>query len=391
MPWAYHETMPEQSTHSPLSFLLADAERAMDGLAQSLSRPLEDMPQAALHVFDLVTVLSRLGFDSDAQELHSLGQELLMGQPTALATLREQLIVTQHRLLDIQALPSHPTPTSPPSSAAPSALDTDQPRPTPTAAWGGFGWASTSMTQWAAQGTLTQDRSAISPIRQRGLGLLQHARMLNQANSADAQRALDAILGELQECLGHLDQVPLRNLYNQAQHHVDDVWVDQDVIRGLQRLQPMALRCAQLRVQGRGHRVCIDWEGLQLSAQDLELASTVLAQLSGCLLMRPDGYRLVLPCSPLRMNCLSFMLGGRRYAASLAQCQTDLVALSQDQGAQCHLRVGQHSLTLQVDAWLGCKTMTLYAIPTGIQAPAGVHRVAVDDHGKVHLWFDHAT
>lgn len=381
--------MSEASTPSPLSYLLADAERAMDGLAQSLSHPLEDMPQAALHVFDLVTVLSRLGFAAEAQDLQSLGQELLMGQPTALAAVRDRLVATRHRLLEIQTLPTEPALGASPQATPASASGIDKPTPTP--AWGNFGWASNQMTHWAAHGTLGQDHSTVTPIRQRGLGLLQHARLLNQDAGAQAQRALDAVLAELQDCIAHLDQVPLRNLYNQPQHRVDDVWVDPEVIRGLQRLQPMALRCTQLRVQSRGHMVCIDWEGLQLSAQELDVAGSVVAQLSGCVLAQADGYRLVLPCSVQRMNCLSFILGGRRYAASMAQCQSDMVSLSQGEGTQCVLTLGQQSLTVQVQAWLGCKTMTLYALPPGIPAPTGVQRVAMDGQGKLHLWFDHAA
>ena len=379
--------MLETPMSSPLSYLLADAERAMDGLAQSLSRPLEDMPQAALHVFDLVTVLSRLGFAADAQDLQSLGQELLMGQPTALALLRDKLASTRDRLLEIQTLPTEPSPSVAPDPATP--LGTEMARPRPTPAWGSFGWASTQMTQWAAHGTLGHDSSAVLPIRQRSMGLLQHARQLNQDRGAQAQRTLDAVLAELQDCIAHLDQVPLRNLYNQPQHRVDDVWVDPEVIRGLQRLQPMALRCTQLRVQSRGQLVCIDWEGLQLSAQELNDAGAVLAQLHGCVLTQADGYRLMLPCSVQRMSCLSFMLAGRRYAASMAQCQSDMVSLSQGEGAQCLLTLGQQSLTIQVQAWLGCKSMTLYALPPGIPAPSGVQRIAMDGQGQIHLWFDH--
>ena len=381
--------MTDPSMPSPLSYLLADAQRAMDGLTQSLSRPLEDMPQAALHVFDLVTVLSRLGFAADAQDLQSLGQELLMGQPTALSSVRDKLVTTRQRLLDIQTLPSQPDHSDSPRAAAPSQAGREPPKP--TAAWGSFGWASTEMTHWAAHGTLGQDSSAVTPIRQRSMDLLQHARLLNQDQGLDAQRALDAVLAQLQDCIGHLDQVPLRNLYNQAQHRVDDVWVDPEVIRGLQRLQPMASRCTQLLVQSRGHLVCIDWEGLQLSAQELDTVGSVLAQLSGCVLMQADRYRLILPCSVQRMSCLSFLLGGRRYAASMAQCQSDLVSLSQGEETQCLLTLGQQSLTLQVQAWLGCKTMTLYALPSGVAAPAGVQRVAMDGQGQLHLWFDHTT
>ena len=376
--------MAEQLAPGPLGYLLADAQRALDGLAQSLSRPLEDMPQAALHVFDLVTVLSRLGFASDAQELQTLGQELLMGQPAAVSTLREKMSAAQARLQEVQSLPTSAPAPSHPSPDAPAATGPLR----PTAAWGGFGWASTQMTQWAGQGTLAQDHSAVSPIRQRSLDLLQHARLLNQSHDAGTQRTLDAVLAELQDRIGRLDQVPLRNLYNQSQHRVDDVWVDQEVVRALQRLQPLASRCAHVVVQGRGHLVCMDWEGVQLSAQELTLASDVLAALSGCLLTQADGYRLVFPCSTQRMNCLAFMLGGRRYAASVAQCQSDLIALHQGDETQCSLWMGHEALTLQVNAWLGCQTMTLYPLPKGVKAPAGVKRIAMDGQGTVHLWFE---
>jgi hypothetical protein len=384
--------MSETTRHDHLTLLLADAERTLDGLQSSLSQPLQDMPQAALHALDLVTALSRLGLTAQADVVQTMSQQLSLGHPSVLS-LAQDIVHDLQRLLQEYAQ----------TDARP---DTEEPQPrwtewrhrlgsvssaaAPPPAWGSLATTSGAAPTLAGVGAWSSDVTSVNPMRQQGLDLLQHARMLNLHTDARSQRALDAVLAELQDRTCRLDQVPLRNLYNQPHHHVDDAWADQDIVRGLQQLQPLALRSRSIRVESRGLLVFIDWTGLALTSQELQNAGRTLNRLGGSVTELPDGYRVCLPCSVRRMSGMAFMLAGKRYAVSAAQCPS--APLTHEPHAvpdlRLSLRLGDQTLTLQPDGWLGCHPMNVHPIPQGVTAPSGVTHVALDGQGRVYLWFD---
>ena len=379
--------MSDTSRHDHLALLLADAERALDGLRLSLQHPLQDMPQASLHALDLATALSRLGLATQADVLQAMSQQLSLGQPMVLS-MAPDIVQDLERLLQERAQNGlrsgahEPTPhwvewlrqlNAPVACAQPS--------------WSGL--TSGALPPMAGYGTLSADSTSAHPMRQHGMDLLQHARMLNGRTDEAARRALDAVLAELQDRTCRLDQVPLRNLYNQAHHQVDDAWADQDIVRGLQQLQPMALRSRNILVECRGLLVFIDWVGLELTTEERHTAGKILNRLGGSVTEQPQGYRLCLPCSLRRMSCMAFMMAGQRYAVSAAQCPSAPITPSpQAADVPLNLRLGDQTLTLKTDAWLGCHPMNLHPIPPGVTAPADVSTVALDGEGRVYLWFD---
>ena len=88
------------------------------------------------------------------------------------------------------------------------------------------------------------------------------------------------------------------------------------------------------------------------------------------------------------MSCLAFMMAGQRYAVSAAQCPGGAVSPILQADSPLHLRLGDQSLTLKTEAWLGSHPMNLHPIPPGVTAPAGVKTVALDGDGRLYLWFD---
>jgi len=102
----------------------------------------------------------------------------------------------------------------------------------------------------------------------------------------------------------------------------------------------------------------------------------------------PQGYRLRLPCSLKRMSCLAFMMAGQRYAVSAAQCPGGPLSPTPQADIPLNLRLGDQSLTLKTEAWLGSHAMNLHTIPPGVTAPPGVKTVALDGEGRLYLWFD---
>jgi hypothetical protein len=381
--------MSETTRHDHLALLLADAERALDGLRQSLSHPLQDMPQASLHALDLVTALSRLGMATPADVLQAMSQQLSLGHPSVLS-IAQDIVTELDRLLQEQAHPSPSTDslaTSSPWSEWRRQLNA--PAGSAQSAWSGLISNTGELTPIAGYSTLSADSTSTHPVRQQGMDLLQHARMLHHRHDEAARRALDAVLAELQDRTCRLDQVPLRNLYNQAHHQVDDAWADQDIVRGLQQLQPMALRSRTIQVECRGLLVFMDWLGLELTSDELLAAGKTLHRLGGSLTKLPQGYRLCLPSSLRRMSCMAFVMRGQRYAVSAAQCPSaPITPLPDASDTPLNLRLGEQTLTLKTDSWLGCLAMNLHPIPPGVKAPAGVNTVALDGEGRVYLWFD---
>lgn len=384
--------MPDSIRHDHLALLVADAERALDGMRHSLQPSLQDMPQAALHGLDLATALSRLGLGVHADVVQAVAQQLSLGQPTALGAaldIANELVVVLEETVNTPP-GSHPHEPSAPWSEWRRQLNALSLGTAPQHAWHDL-TSTSALHPIAGYSALSSDAPSPHPVRQPGVDLLQHARMLNGREDEVARRALDAVLAELQDRTCRLDQVPLRNLYNQAHHQVDDAWADQEIVRGLQQLQPMALRSRRIQVESRGLLVFIDWFDLVLSAEELRVTGKTLNQLAGSLSQTPDGYRLRLPCSLRRMTCMAFMMGGRRYAVSAAQCPTAPIAQAPTQAdISLNLLLGEHSLTLKTDAWLGCHAMNLHPIPKGVTKPEGVSAVALDGQGRVHLWFDRA-
>mgnify|MGYP006277516217 CR=1 FL=1 len=383
--------MSDTTRHDHLTLLLSDAERALDGLQLSLSQPLQDMPQAALHAMDLVTSLSRLGLASQADVVQAMAQQLSLGHPSVWSLAQDIIHDLQPLLQEYSQSDARIENTEPSSlwSEWRHRLNAPSPAPSPPPAWGSLSASRPSPTL-TGYGALSTESTSANPMRQHGLDLLQHARMLSARSDERSRRALDAVLAELQDRTCRLDQVPLRNLYNQGHHHVDDAWADLDIVRGLQQLQPLALRSRSIRVESRGLLVFIDWSGLELTSQELQSAGKTLNPLGGSVMERPDGYRICLPCSLRRMSCMAFQMAGQRYAVSAAQCPAAPVVLGPDAPGDLSLtlQLGDQSLTLQPEAWLGCHPMNVYPIPPGVTAPAGVSSVALDGYGRVFLWFD---
>ncbi|MFZ9545100.1 MAG: hypothetical protein ACO27O_10890 [Hylemonella sp.] len=380
--------MADNSRHDHWALLLADAERALDGLRQSLHQPWQDMPQSALHALDLVSALSRLGMTTQAEVVQAVSQQLSLGQPNVL-NLAHEVVQALERLLQERTQPelrSDALDAAPPWDEWRRQVHATAASAQP--AWSGLNASSASLAPIAGYGTLSAESTSTHPLRQQGMDLLQHARMLNARGDESARRALDAVLAELQDRTCRLDQVPLRNLYNQAHHRVDDAWADQDIVRGLQHLQPMALRSRSIQVECRGLLLFIDWLGLELTADERHSAGKILHRLGGSLGELPKGYRLCLPCSLKRMSGLGFMMAGRRYAVSAAQCPGGPLSPTPQADIPLNLRLGDQTLTLKTDAWLGSHPMNLHPIPIGVTAPEGVKTVALDGSGRVYLWFD---
>ncbi len=379
--------MSDASRHDHWALLLADAERALDGLRQSLHHPLQDMPQCALHALDLVSALARLGMTTQADVVQAVSQQLSLGQPAVLG-LAQEVVVALERLL--QARAQRDTSSDDQESASPWEEWRKQVHAPAFAqpAWSGLHASSSSLTPIAGYGALSADSTSAHPVRQQGMDLLQHARMLNARGDEAARRALDAVLAELQDRTCRLDQVPLRNLYNQAHHQVDDAWADQDIVRGLQQLQPLALRSKSIQVECRGLMLFIDWLGLALTADERHSSGKILHRLGGSMTEVSQGYRLCLPCSLKRMSCLAFMMAGQRYAVSAAQCPGGPLSPTPQVDIPLNLRLGDQSLTLKTEAWLGSHAMNLHTIPPGVTVPPGVKTVALDGGGRLYLWFD---
>jgi len=361
----------ESSRPDHLTLLISDAERALHGLQHSLNaQGAQGMPQAALHALDLSNALTSVGLQSQAELLQSVSQELqTLAQLQSGQTLSPQgdVLAQWNQRLSAQSQQSHH----------------------PAGTTSSLAGASTKLPGLGSGASLSLEPTSGGLLRQHGLDLLQHARVLNlQAGERDI-RMIDALLSELQDRACRFDQIPLRHLYSLAHHQTDDAWVDQDILRLLQQLQPWALQARRIQVNCRSLVLFIDWIDLTLHEEGELKLGQVVRTAGGRVDTIPNGYRLCLPTSLNRMRMQAFEMGGRRFAVSSAQCLTPApLGYPVDRQPTLELVQGFHHLTLQVDRLLHHEHMNIFLIPPGVPRPEGVESIALDGKGQVYLRFE---
>lgn len=380
----------EPSRPDHLTLLISDAERALHGLQHSLTaQGAQGMPQAALHALDLSNALTSVGLQSQADLLQSVSQELSLGQPAAVEVATELLPLITQTLTQLQSgqpLPPQETVLTQWNQRLSAQSQQDTPPAGTTSSLAG---ASTKLPGLGSGASLSLEPTSGGLLRQHGLDLLQHARVLNlQAGERDI-RMIDALLSELQDRACRFDQIPLRHLYSLAHHQTDDAWVDQDILRLLQQLQPWALQARRIQVNCRSLVLFIDWIDLTLHEEGELKLGQVVRTAGGRVDTIPNGYRLCLPTSLNRMRMQAFEMGGRRFAVSSAQCLTPApLGYPVDRQPTLELVQGFHHLTLQVDRLLHHEHMNIFLIPPGVPRPEGVESIALDGKGQVYLRFE---
>lgn len=383
-----------------LALLAADAERSLEGLSHSLSHGAEGMEKGALHAIDLVSALTSIDLTAEAQVIQDIARQLALGQPAvldvatalipplqqALATIRlgqtHDAHILQQILSDsqehLQWLARKETPTPPAFQAPILSCGPESARAFNDAA------ALPHLNSLS----FTLDAQPATLWRRQNLDLLQQAKLLTHQGTPPALRQLDALLSEMQDRSTRIGQADLRSVYPQALQTGDDIWVDPKVLDVLNGLSGLSEGALQIRAEVRSLTLFVDWVGLSLKDDELAPAGEKLQAIQGRIQHSGDGYRLVLPCSLLRMRMHPFVLQGQKQVVSGPQfIQMQPLADGQP-GRRIDLRAGATDVSLHADRVLPAQNMNVYPIPPEVAAPSELMGLALDDQGQIYWRWD---
>lgn len=382
------------------ALLAADAERSLEGLSHSLSQGAEGMEKGALHAIDLVSALTSIDFSHEALIVQDIARQLALGQPAVIDIATGLTPYLQQALANVRQGQPHD------DQSLQKVLKECQERlqwmarketPTPAA------FQMPLLTQGVETGRVNSDVASLSRLnslsysldsapaiqwRRQNLDLLQQAKRLTHEGTQQSLRRLEALLNEMQDRSTRIGQADLRSVYPHALASGDEIWVDPKVLDVLQNLSDLSSNALQVRAEVRSLTLFIDWLGLSL--KDTELAETGerLQLIQGRIQHNGDGYRLVLPCSLLRMRMHPFVLHGQKQVVSGPQFIQSHPLPNHPTGRRIDLRAGATDVSLHADVLLPPINMNVFPIPPEVSAPAELMGVALDDQAQIYWRWD---
>lgn len=374
---------PQRQDH--VTLLAIDAERSLQGLAHSLSAGASGMPKGALHAIDLVSALASVGLTNASQLMQKIAHELSSGQALVLDIALELTVWLAQALQGIRS--GHPL--DPALADDKIAHWTRQllGLPTPAASQTSpFDSHVHALASMAFPPAIPAPVHAPQVFQKSGLDLLQHARGLNASPLTDRSvQRIDNLLSELQDRAVLVGQKPLRELYDQHHSHIEECWLDADIFLALQALTPLSDRAKRITAIQRHLTLFIEWQGISLNDQEVGDVAQMLLHAHGRLSQLDQGYRLVLPCSHLRMWLHPYIADGRPYVVSAAQVLQS-VRHETDPLTRLEVCAGMKHLTLEVAQSQMPVSMNIHRIPPNLPRPPGVTAVALNGQGEVFLF-----
>ncbi len=390
----------QNSRPDHFALLAADAERSLQGLSHSLSQGAEGMEKGALHAIDLVSALTSIDFANEALVIQDIARQLALGQPAVLDIASALIPHLEQALANVRQGQHHE------DRALQKVLQECQERlqwiarketPTPPA------FQAPLLTQGPEIGRVPTDAATLSRLnslsftldaepatqwRRQNLDLLQQAKRWVHEGTPPALRRLEALLSEMQDRSTRIGQADLRSVYPQVLHANDEIWVDPKVLDVLQSLSDLSCNALQIRAEVRSLTLFIDWLGLSLKENELALAGERLQLIQGRIQHSGDGYRLVLPCSLLRMRMHPFVLHGQKQVVSGPQFIQSHPLPDDPPGRRIDLRAGATDVSLHADILLPALNMNVFPIPPEVSAPAALMGLALDDQAQIYWRWD---
>jgi hypothetical protein len=398
--WTWLGKAMQHARPDHFALLAADAERSLEGLSHSLSQGAEGMEKGALHAIDLVSALTSIDFSHEALIVQDIARQLALGQPAVIDIATGLTPYLQQALANVRQGQPHD------DQSLQKVLKECQERlqwmarketPTPAA------FQMPLLTQGVETGRVNSDVASLSRLnslsysldsapaiqwRRQNLDLLQQAKRLTHEGTQQSLRRLEALLNEMQDRSTRIGQADLRSVYPHALASGDEIWVDPKVLDVLQNLSDLSSNALQVRAEVRSLTLFIDWLGLSL--KDTELAETGerLQLIQGRIQHNGDGYRLVLPCSLLRMRMHPFVLHGQKQVVSGPQFIQSHPLPNHPTGRRIDLRAGATDVSLHADVLLPPINMNVFPIPPEVSAPAELMGVALDDQAQIYWRWD---
>lgn len=385
------------------NILATDAQRSLEGLASSLTKGPQGMAQGVLHSRDLAVALTQVGLNPISSIVDDLAHQMTLGQPGVLEIAASIVPMIEKALADInlgqapdaeelqeewfpwtQKLQSTVSRGVRPSqefqAIVPKVeeiqLQTHVQEQQPAAFY----------AQADVTGCVDPNDPGVSAIRRQGLRLIQQARIANHQDDDRSVRQMDALLSELQDWSLRLGQKAISSLYPRFHETLKDVWVDAVQLDILESVLSYANRAKKIVAQSRSLTVFLDWHDMSLTEIEFQHLAQSLATMRGQVRKMERGYRLVFPCSLVRMRVVPFMLKGQRYAVCDAQyIQFEPMTVESEGAGKILLRTGNVTKSLSVDRVLTAENVNVTAIPDILECPQWLSGVAVDTYGEIYL------
>jgi hypothetical protein len=398
--WTWLGKAMQHARPDHFALLAADAERSLEGLSHSLSQGAEGMEKGALHAIDLVSALTSIDFSHEALIVQDIARQLALGQPAVIDIATGLTPYLQQALANVRQGQPHD------DQSLQKVLKECQERlqwmarketPTPAA------FQMPLLTQGVETGRVNSDVASLSRLnslsysldsapaiqwRRQNLDLLQQAKRLTHEGTQQSLRRLEALLNEMQDRSTRIGQADLRSVYPHALASGDEIWVDPKVLDVLQNLSDLSSNALQVRAEVRSLTLFIDWLGLSLKDTELAQTGERLQLIQGRIQHNGDGYRLVLPCSLLRMRMHPFVLHGQKQVVSGPQFIQSHPLPNHPTGRRIDLRAGATDVSLHADVLLPPINMNVFPIPPEVSAPAELMGVALDDQAQIYWRWD---
>lgn len=406
-------------------WLVSDALLSLSALESGLAGPSPADAEAALHLMDLSSMLSGLGFKPEAQALKDMARVLAedpvsshQDLPVLMPLLRamllaipqdDALVLERSRKALIEGLRLAPAaPAWSPAAAAATApvvqswpepgrsqpvvqssLAEPTPPPPPPPPQPEqpplFSAGLTTGSYAAATAVPAPLPTGLSypellALRSQLLDTVQEAGASSDSGAELSPAAL-ARLHSTQDSLIRVGQLPISKVYPEVLG-AQACWADLNVLQLLEHLSVFSLRASRISVSVRNLTLFVNWDNVSLSQAELQHIGEQVAHLHGRLEQLESAVQLVVPTSSARARMLPYCFEGQWHALYWAQC------VGQDENTSpltLRLQCGMQSLTVQAEQVGKVLNMNLHPWPSLVPAPVSLQAVALDGSGRLHL------
>lgn len=438
-----------------LSLFIADLNRAMDGLKQSVDMGPAGMTQASLHARDLSDALQSVSLPRHAEIALVISRHLAAGRPGMEASAHELLGLVKSAIdalntsEDEQNFPNQdaaitalaravslfgeqpadfsspafqsaddssrvaaPAPPNPDDSSVPVAKGSVIDLEDVTQLMYFAGEESESpMARIPLSTELSGPDALVTPkmtmhdrlFAFKSIQALDHEIVRSASPELAHQARLR--LNDLSNWLVSLAQEPLqRRLVGMARSiEMGGIRADTDVIDYMISAMSVLPQPASIRGSSQQQTLFVDLDELRAEPAALESASRIVQILAGRLDVSENGFRMVLPSSLSRLRVVPFTRNGLTYAVSWSQfikaetikdassLEPDLIGAPGNARLCLSVKSGVHQLSLYADEIRPFELANAFLLPPAVEAPDWVAGVLVGSSSEPVIWVVPAT
>ncbi len=407
-----------------LALFLADLNRSLDGLQQSLSRGAVGQSQAALHARDLSDALYGVNLPRHAELASSVSRHLASGRMGMANAAKELLRVTRGSL---ESLSAGQPQGNPEEEAALAALAADVAL---------FDVADMNFNSAGFRAVLDASRRAEAPIESAAEATVEpespsslQAFVAPAISSADQEgqklltrTALVATLAQLQSIDHEIAQLAHYEVARQARFQLSDhanwlvsltqlgdtqtqsdggqlpVKMDLEILSAVKTLIAELGPGAPVEATQQQMTIFMLLPGYVPNAEQQRLVRSCMRRLCGRFELLPEGLRLVFPSSMNRLRVVPFRRNGQLYAISWSQLiggetlksgspeAADLLGSSEGARLQLTVKIADQIQKIYADEVCPFQLANAFTLPSTVSSPPWIAGLLVGFEPEVMIW-----